>query len=234
MLSAFVIARDAQATIIPVMKNLRRFADEVLLIVDEDSRDATDCLGQDYADEMYYDCVNGSYEAALNRTAALCRGDWIIFSHDDELWPAASRDAILQMTRQPGVGNVAFPRRHIVGDGTQYVTGAPLWPDIQLRLRDKQSWLRSPWPERVHASPAPDSFCQCPIWHMKFIVKAQEERQARLERWGEMWPESLSDHYRRFSIIEGYEYETAQVPEDAPEDLAEMLAGVDLIGGPCE
>ena len=222
MLSAFVVARDAEGIIRPALLSLRRLAGELLLIVDRATTDGTAAAAADLVDGLYVWPVDGTYEHVLNEAAALCHGEWILHAHDDELFPPAFRAALPALLEAGD--NWAFPRRHVVGDGRCYIADAPLWPDYQLRLRSRGAWQAAPWPRQVHASPVPGGIAQAAIWHLKFLVKRPELRQQRLARWGQLWPPALGEHYRRFSIVEDYAYRVQAIPEEPPEELAAMLA----------
>lgn len=225
MLSAFLVVKDAAALLPSAVASLRRLADEVLIVVDQASTDNTLAVARDLSDTFRYWAVDGSYESVLNQAAATCAGDWIIYGHDDELWPPALRAQLPRLMAR-GPQEWLFPRRHIVGAGREYITTEPWYPDWQLRLRSRRAWQAAPWPRRVHSSPPAyqRETCHIPIWHLKFAVKTAEARAGRLARWGEMWEPAASDHYRKFSLPEGYGFQTAPVEDMPPEELAAMLA----------
>lgn len=236
MLSYFMVVRDAEALLPAAIANVRRFADEVLVVVDAASTDGSLAVARRLADRAEFWPVGGSYESVLNEIAAECEGDWILYGHDDELWTPAFRAALPGMLG--GFATVdapeyVFPRRHIVrsdkrGGACRWIIDAPLWPDWQIRLRSRAAWLARPWPRRVHSTPEAQpgwQYANVPIWHLKFAVKPVALRAARLAVWEQLWSEASSAHYRSFSLPEGLDLRTAEINEAEPEEFTAMLAG---------
>jgi len=232
MLSYFMVVRDAAQLLPAAIANARRFADEVLVVVDQASADASFFVAQQLADRVEHWPVGGSYESVLNEAAALCRGEWVLYGHDDELWTPAFRAALpglLIANASASAPEYVFPRRHIVRQEAAYrwITNAPLWPDWQIRLRTRAAWQERPWPRLVHSTPAACpgwQYVNMPIWHLKFVVKSFSLRSARLAVWGQLWAEANSAHYRSFSLPEELDLRTAPLDEREPEEFAAMLA----------
>lgn len=236
MLSYFMVVRDA-ATLLPsAIANVRRFADEVLVVVDEESTDDSYRTALRLADLAVCWPVRGSYESVLNEAAEACAGDWILYGHDDELWTPAFRTVLPDMLAglaSADAPEYVFPRRHIVrsderGGVCRWIFDAPLWPDWQIRLRSREAWRERPWPRRVHSTPEARSgwqYANVPIWHLKFAVKPVALRAARLAVWEQLWSEASSAHYRSFSLPEGLDLRTAEINEAEPEEFTAMLAG---------
>lgn len=230
MLSAFIISRDGERLLPAAIANLRRFADEVIVIVDAVSRDDSAGVAGRLADRSEVWAVDGCPEHVRNAAAALCRGDWVLMADDDELWPPAWQAAL------PGLlggasWEYAFPRRHLVRDGAaagsavQWINYPPWWPDYQVRLRRRVLWELRPWPGLPHA--VPEAYARATaaeaFWHLKFLVQSPAQRRARMERWGELWNPATGDHYRRFALPEEYRWVTADLTEELPEELDMVL-----------
>lgn len=225
MLSAFVISRDGERLLPAVIANLRRFADEVIVIVDAASWDNSAGVAQRLADRCEVWAVNGCPEHVRNEAAALCHGDWVLMADDDELWPPAWRALLPGLLAGPS-GEYVFPRRHIVDNGRTWIVSAPWWPDHQVRLRRRVAWAARPWPRLPHS--VPESYGRAttnqPFWHLKFVVQDLATRRARMAQWGELWEPATGDHFRRFALPEEYRWATAEVTEEPPEELGMMLA----------
>jgi len=233
MLSYFIVCKDAERLLPAAIANARRFADEVLVIVDDTTTDASLAVARRLADRAECWPVGGSYESVLNEAAALCAGDWVLYGHDDELWTPAFRAKLPELLAGFATDDAPeylFPRRHVVtaaGGTCRWIVDVPLWPDWQLRLRSRAAWQARPWPRRVHATPEqrPSWFyVNTPIWHLKFAVKSAELRAARLAGWEQLWTVAGNAHYRLFSLPEEAELRTAALDEAAPEELAAMLS----------
>lgn len=229
-LSLFLVVKDAERLLPAVVANGRRLADEVLIVVDQESQDETLQIAQQLADRVAFWRVGGSYESVLNEAARLCMHDWILYGHDDELWTPAFRAQLPALLNGP-CDEYMFPRRHVIGPGgREWINSEPWWPDWQLRLRTRHAWQAAPWPRLVHSVPPPVNRQQVdlPIWHLKFMVKSTEARAARLARWAALWEPAGNDHYRRFSLAEEYAWQACPLPEDAPEELNWLLATADV------
>lgn len=233
MLSYFMVVKDAERLLPAAIANARRFADEVLVIVDDTTTDASGTVARRLADRAECWPVGGSYESVLNEAAALCAGDWVLYGHDDELWTPAFRAKLPELLAgfaTEDAPEYLFTRRHVVtaADGAcRWIIDAPLWPDWQLRLRSRAAWQARPWPRRVHATPEQRPgwhYVHAPIWHLKFAVKSAELRAARLAGWEQLWTVAGNAHYRLFSLPEEAELRTAALDEAAPEELAAMLS----------
>lgn len=235
MLSYFIVCKDAERLLPAAIANARRFADEVLVIVDNTTTDASGVVAHRLADRAEVWPVGGSYESVLNEAAALCAGDWVLYGHDDELWTPAFRaklPGLLAGFASADAPEYVFPRRHIVrpderGGVCRWIFDAPLWPDWQIRLRSREAWRERPWPRWVHATPEQRpgwQYVNAPIWHLKFAVKPVALRAARLAGWEQLWTVAGNAHYRLFSLPEEAELRTAALDEAAPEELAAMLS----------
>lgn len=225
MLSACLITRDAAHLLPACVANLRRFADEVVIVADAASTDATADVARALADTAVVWDTGGLGENVLNEGVALCRGDWVLWCNDDELYPPAWIARLPDWLAGPSREYV-FSRRHIVGDGDRWITSEPWWPDWQVRLRHRAAWLAAPWPKRPHSSPEAHgrTLVNQPFWHLKFVVQDLQTRLARMNRWGELWQPATGEHYRKFAVAEDFTWHTAAIDEDAPPELAQMLA----------
>jgi hypothetical protein len=227
MLSAFVISRDGAHLLPAVIANLRHVADEVIVVADMASIDDTFGVARQLADRAAcWSLAGGVPEAVRTEAAALCSGDWLLMLDDDELLPPTLQARIVDLLRWPDAQEYVFSRKHIVGDGAHWLAGEPWFPDWQLRLRSRAAWQQYPWPRLPHSSPAPwqRQAIQAALWHLKFMVREESERNRRMLDWGRAWPQALDDHYRRFSLPERYDMPIAPLDEDAPAELTGLLA----------
>ncbi len=81
-LSAVVIAKNAAATIGVTLESLK-FADEVIVVVDQDSRDATFDMARQSGARVFLQPWLG-YGRQKNFGAQQTKGDWLLFVDDDE------------------------------------------------------------------------------------------------------------------------------------------------------
>jgi glycosyltransferase involved in cell wall biosynthesis len=130
-LTAAVIARDAADHLEACLRSLA-FADEVLVLVDAATRDATRELARSLGarvEERAFDTFAAQRQAALD----LACGEWVLFVDADERVAPALRDEVLATIAEPGDLRGAWIPRHnrILG---RVVRHAGWYPDYQLRL----------------------------------------------------------------------------------------------------
>lgn len=228
-LSAFIVCRDAAVFLPHVIANLRRCCDEVLVAVDPQSRDGTLAVAQQYADLAWHpEHDDWLPNSARNEAAGRCRGQWLLMLDDDELLPPALLERIPQLMHS-GFQECAFQRRNLVGDGSQWITSAPWWPDWQVRLRSRMAWEAQPWPRETHGVPPAFSrlsVATSSLWHLKFVVKPPAQRAAVFDRWSTRYDATSNAHYRQFALYEDYAWQTAAVDEAPPAELVGLLAAV--------
>ncbi len=224
-LSAFVVTRDAAHLLPHVAANLRRYVDELVIVVDAATMDDSAVVAARLADRCEVWDVGGCPEHVRNEAAALCHGDWLLMADDDELWSPAWGARLPDLLGRSDVCEWVFPRRHVIANGARWITSEPWWPDWQIRLRRKAVWQAHPWPKQPHAVPPPCGrvLVNAPFWHLKFIVQDVQTRLARMNTWGELWAPATGDHYRKFAMPEDYAWQTAPVDEEAPAELAAIL-----------
>ncbi len=222
--SAFVITRDSARILPHTLANLRAFADELVVVVDAASADDTAQVAARLADRAEVWEVGGCPEHVRNEAVALCRGDWLLMADDDELWPPAWQ-AQLPALLQGRAQECVFPRKHVLA-GARWITSEPWYPDWQIRLRTRAAWERYPWPHVPHAVPDAwgRAFVNAPFWHLKFVVQDVQTRLARMTRWGELRADATGEHYRKFALPEEFQWQTAPIDEQAPRELAGLLA----------
>src|SRR3712207_1444686 len=92
-LTAAVLARDEAAVLAECLASLT-FADEVLVLVDAATRDATRDIARAYGarvEERAFDTFAAQRDAALR----LARGEWVLFVDADERVTPALRSEVL-------------------------------------------------------------------------------------------------------------------------------------------
>jgi hypothetical protein len=238
-LSMFAVVKDAARLLPALVSNMHQVADEIVIAVDtDDPADATVRQAQLIPDinRVLLVHTGGSYESALNITAAACHGDWIMYLHDDELMPPSLIAELPAAMSQPLVEEWIFERKHIMSAGNgiiRWATNYPLWPDPQVRMRQHMAWRKEPWPSGVHSVPPGKyrAMADNPLWHLKFVVKSHELRKQRYEVWREM-PGGADPHFKVFSLPNESQYTlqiAAEVATDVPAEFEEQLRVVEAI-----
>ena len=187
-LTAAVIARDEEQLIPDCLRSIA-WADEVLVLVDSATRDATREMSRGAGArvaERAFDTFAAQREAAL----ALASSDWVLFVDADERVPSALRDEVCATLA--GLSPYAgywVPRRNILMG--RVVRHAGWWPDHQLRLLRRGRARYDPR-RVVHEVPildGPAGYLEQPFVHLNYRTLSEfvrkQERYCRLDaqRW---------------------------------------------------
>jgi glycosyltransferase involved in cell wall biosynthesis len=101
MLSVAIIARDEQRHLAGALESVRGLAGEVLLLLDDRTRDNSAAIARTYGARVLVEPWRG-FPAQRNRALDLCLGDWVLFLDADERVTAelaAEITALLEDTR---------------------------------------------------------------------------------------------------------------------------------------
>src|SRR5262249_27928138 len=112
-LGAAVLARDEARYIAPCLESLR-WADELLVLVDDRTRDDTAAIARQYTRRVYV-LPFESFPKFRNRALELARADWVLFVDADERASAAlAAEARAAVARAAGDGTAGYwvPRRN--------------------------------------------------------------------------------------------------------------------------
>lgn len=133
-LSAAIIARDEERHIAACLESMAGLVDEVLILLDDRSRDATAAIGTAHGTRVCREPWRG-FPAQRNRALALCSGDWVLFIDADERVEPELRaelHALMHADPTPGVAGYWIPRHNVFFGQT--LRGGGWYPDHQLRL----------------------------------------------------------------------------------------------------
>ncbi len=135
-LSAAIIARDEARHLGACLASLVGLADEVLVLVDNRTCDATATLAANHGARVIVEPWRG-FPAQRNRALALCHGAWVLFIDADErVSPALANEikALLAVGFAPATAMAGYwiPRRNLFFG--QALRGGGWYPDRQLRL----------------------------------------------------------------------------------------------------
>lgn len=217
-LTAAIIARDAAGDIEGCLRSVA-FADEVLVLVDAATRDATRELAAALGarvEERAFDTFAAQREAALE----LARGDWVVFVDTDERVTPALRDEVLATIAEPGDLRGGWIPRHNRMLG-RLVRHAGWYPDYQLRLL-KRGAARFDPQRPVHELAlldGPAAHLRQPLIHESYRSLGQfvtrQERYCHLDaerwlitfgrpRWRALIGQPLREFWRRYVQLRGY------------------------------
>jgi len=217
-LSAAVIARDEAAHLGACLATLG-FADEVLVLVDAATRDATREIARAAGarvEERIFDTFAAQRDAALR----LARGEWVLFVDADERVPPALRDEVLARIAQPDGRRGFWIPRHNVLLG-RVVRHAGWYPDYQLRLLERTAAHFDPRRvvHEVALLDGPAGHLEAAFVHYNYASLSEfvrkQERYSHLEarRWRltygaprrrALLGQPAREFWRRYITLEGY------------------------------
>ncbi len=136
MLSVAILARDEEHYIAACLESVAGLADEVVVLLDQRSRDRTEAICRLHGVQVYVEPWRG-FPAQRNRALHLCRGDWVLFLDADERVTPELRQQIAACTGMAAIiAGYEIPRfncffGHVLRGGGWY-------PDYQLRLLQRE------------------------------------------------------------------------------------------------
>lgn len=138
LLSLAIIARDEERHIGACLESIAGVADEVVVLLDDRTRDSTAVLCNAYGAQVHVERWRG-FSAQRNRALELCRGEWVLFLDADErLTPDLRRElvhlkpALHEQARDGTIAGYWIPRHNVFFG--KIVRGGGWYPDDQLRL----------------------------------------------------------------------------------------------------
>ena len=194
-------------------------ADEVVLLVDDASSDATLDIARTYADAVHRVEHPPFIEWAMDWGMRRATGDWILWLDDDELLHPGFRAAIEPVLADRRLTHAYLQSRAVVespGGGHGWLRQFPWYPDPRLRLvRNVGSVFRHRG--RLHSPFEVDGdgvFLEADevaIHHMDLLWRTRAEREAKVERYRGNNAPSCEEYY----LFEDYASALAVAPLDA-------------------
>lgn len=183
-LSVSIITKDSEPRLEAVIAQARAYADEVVVGVDADSRDATWQLASRLADTAYRFKHPDQLAAVHMLAPGYCRGDWILRLDDDEFMEPGFAAIVPELLATRIYTHYRLPRKWVVSlDPPRYLHAVPWYPDHALRLfRNDPAII---WkPPRYHSGywitgpGAVDN--RCAILHYEPVWCTPTQREAKI------------------------------------------------------
>ena len=193
-ITAAILARDEAALLDGCLVSLR-WADEVLVLVDDRTRDRTTAIAARHTDQVVT-CEFRGFPHQRNRALDRAGGDWVLFVDADErVTPSLAAETRRLVSGSESVASgpeaaealagVWIPRRNVIAG--QWVRWAGWWPDRQLRLlrRGRARYDETALVHEVASlDGAAETLCE-PLLHLNYETlaefRAKQRRYARLE-----------------------------------------------------
>lgn len=198
-LTVSFITRDSEQTLTRAIAQARRFADEVVVGVDADSRDRTWELAGDLADTVYRFKHPNQLSPAHMLALRYCRGEWILRLDDDEYMETGFEQIIPELLATPHFTHYYLSRKMVVSETPpRYMHALPWYPNYVLRLfRNDPSLI---WkPPRFHSGyfvagqGAHES--RYSILHYEAMLCSPEQREQKLRMYRQGGGEAVIEAY---------------------------------------
>lgn len=151
MISVVVIARNEERAIGYVLRSVRSWADEIV-VVDQESEDATAAIAHSLGARVIPHPVTGYVEPARAFAAEQARGEWLLMLDADELVPPPLAHALVALAARDDLDAVRISRRnHLLGARVAH-TGWNEERDRCLRFF-RRGAVR--FPSTIHRHPEP-------------------------------------------------------------------------------
>jgi glycosyltransferase involved in cell wall biosynthesis len=214
-ISAVVLARDEADYIEPCLRSLA-WADEVLVLLDPESRDATEAIARRLGARIEQRGF-ASFGALRNAGLELARGDWVLFVDADERVSPGLAAEIRQAVRGGDAGYWIPRRNRILG---RWMRGTGWYPDEQLRLlrRARARYDETRLVHEVATVDGPVGRLREPLIHLNYAslsefwakqrrytaLAARTRARAGRPRARALLGAPLREFWRRFVTLHGY------------------------------
>lgn len=150
-LTVALIARDEAERIERCLDSVR-WADEVVVVVDDRTVDATADLARRHSDRVFVHRFE-SYPAQRQWAQSQASSDWILWMDCDEVIPPALAAEVQETLRQPSCNAYRVPRRDFMFG--RWIRHGGWYPQYHLKLhrRDGASWQRDVHEQLVIGGP---------------------------------------------------------------------------------
>jgi hypothetical protein len=215
------------------LREVRSFANEIVLSVDASADAATVAVARAHADHVSLVDLDGVPNPAYGWTAEHATGDWILALDDDEVLGSELKLALPSLLAER-VTHYHLPVRWVVrgsGGGLAWIRQFPWYPNHATRLfRNLRGGFRHP--PQLHAvwevtgegralSPA----CGA-IYHLDLAMRDREGREAKRERYHRNAAPGVPT-CEEYYLYEDYGTDLELVPVDPSERaVATVLEGV--------
>jgi len=189
-LTAAILARD-EADLLDGCLTSVRWADELLVVVDDRTSDRTAEIARGYTDRVL-ECSFVGFPHQRNRALDLAGAEWVFFVDADERVTPALAAEVRRLvgdshaaSLDDRIAGAWVPRRNIIAG--RWVRWAGWFPDRQLRLlrRGAARYDESALVHEVATLDGPSATLREPLLHLNYVslaeFRAKQRRYAMLE-----------------------------------------------------
>lgn len=148
MLSVVTVVWNEEKNLPKMLESVKDFADEIVIVVDEDSNDDTAKIAKKYTKQVFTHKHVGIVEPLRNFALKKATGDWILLLDADEIVTLELGTKIQEIVKDNNCDYVLIPRKNIIFG--KWITSNHWWPDYVYRLFKKDA-VR--WDDDIHSLP---------------------------------------------------------------------------------
>lgn len=148
MLSVVTVVWNEEKNLPKMLESVKDFADEIVIVVDEDSNDDTAKIAKKYTKQVFTHKHVGIVEPLRNFALKKATGDWILLLDADEIVTLELGAKIQEIVKDNNCDYVLIPRKNIIFG--KWITSNHWWPDYVYRLFKKDA-VR--WDNDIHSLP---------------------------------------------------------------------------------
>ena len=189
-LSVAVMTAGPGARVTATLELLRPLAHEIIVAVDDRSRAEVVHDVATVADRVISYPFHHPVDRPLPWLFSECRSDWMLTLDDDEVPSVALLEALPALLDDDRIVHYSLPRRWVYPDTRTFLDDVPWQPDYQPRLlRTDARLIRfSDDLHRPIVPRGPGRLVREPIWHLDTVLRTEEERRAKADRYEAMRP----------------------------------------------
>lgn len=146
-LSVIINTRNEEENLPRVLKSIKGFADE-LIVVDMDSSDKTVQIAKKAGAKVYLHKPTGYVEPARNFAISKATNEWILILDADEEIPESLKKKLKSIIQDPQADFYRIPRKNMIFN--KWIEHTLWWPDYQIRFFRVGKVL---WSELIHSVP---------------------------------------------------------------------------------
>jgi len=199
----------------------------------------TEARARSVATGVHYSRVDHWYDADWGAMAAACGSDWVlVVDYDEQISPDWHHDTWRRLLETTASTHFWCPRPWVVPGG-RYVTSAPLWPDLQLRVI-RNGVPGTAFPDKLHDLihvPGPGGLLQhLGLYHHNLTIWSRAAREEKVRQYEAL---RSGGGLRRYYLYEDFSYRMAPLPDpvviDPDREVLQMdpltpgaIAGISL------
>ena len=135
MLSVVTVVWNEEKNLPKMLDSVRNLADEIVVVIDDDSSDNTKEIAQKYTKKVYTQKHVGIVEPLRNYAIGKATGDWILLLDADEIVTQELETRIQEIVKNNSCDYVLIPRKNIIFG--KWIISDHWWPDYVYRLFKK-------------------------------------------------------------------------------------------------